>query len=396
MCAKITVSPRRGAIARGTLAALAILLSMGTFAHASERIVAIADEGPLTGRKIFDRLLDLPTQQWTAGRAVLTGHVIVDFNTNRRVLVERAYQGEDPGYAKDRGLFVGQRGVFEGGATAALSFEQIGAAIRQDGWTPPPGPRTYPLLDDPCVSRDGRWIAFVHGRPESDGRDLWVYEADSHRFTKISKGDHYDELPAWSPDNTRLAFYRTEPRVGHAWGTGETTHPAYALWVWDRRTSQAKEVAPPGQYADAGRRALVWSPDGTRVLHQWASDQSKEALGIYLVGVNTGEIRRLSQEAGQREGPVTAYSFSPDGRKVLYLMRGQLFMVGADGSGRVPILAGRRFDLAKWNSDGSRIFLLEVRGNDWGWSLTRPDGSDLQPIVPPPGYRIVDVFTYME
>ena len=384
---------------RTSILFLGLLLVTAVFVlcpEASEVMVAIADHGPGTEGRLFRKPLAPQSDRWTTGPLLPKGRDVIMPDLAGGVLFERSYRGDRNGYAKDVGPFILARRVMDGQTTTIFRYEEATAAIQKDGWTPTPGPRSYPFLDGPSLSPDLRWLAFIHARPEADASDLWVCEMAHHQFTKISDGNRYDEMPAWSPDSTRLAFYRTDSRVGHGWGTGETTHPAYALWVWDRRTSQSRQVAPPGQYAYYGRRSLVWSPDGTKVLHQWASDQSKEAAGLYLVDVNTGETRRLSQEAGPAEGPVTIYLFSPDGRRVLYGMRGHLFMVGSDGRGRVPVLAGRPFARAKWDTDESRIFVLEVRGDHCQWSSARPDGSDLQPIVPPPGYRIVDVFTYME
>jgi len=379
-------------------AAVAVLVVFpSSLSGASETIVVAAARG--TGSRscqLFHKPMDRQNVPWTTGTLIEEWDAVVNFDVRSHILLERGYSPEALRQSANRGFFLRWKGVGEKITTPLLSLEQLETGVPAITEANPMRQPGDVLVGELQLSPDRQWIAFDYWRRGSQSRDIRVFNVGPRKFARITQGEWFDEMPAWSPDSTRLAFYRTEPRVGHGWGTGETTHPAYALWVWDRRTSQAKEVAPPGQYADYGRRPLVWSPDGTRILHQWAGDQSKEALGIYLVDVNTRDMWRLSQEAAPREGPATAYSFSPDGRKVLYLMRGQLFMVGTDGSGRVPVLVGRRLDLAKWNSNGSRIVLLEVRGNDWRWSLARPDGSDLQPIVPPPGYRIIDVFTYME
>jgi Tol biopolymer transport system component len=340
--------------------------------------------------------MDRQSVPWTTGTLIEEWDAVVSFDIRSHILLERGYSPEALRQSANRGFFLRWRGVGDRTTTPLLSLEQLETGVRtsmEANHMRQPGDV---LVRNLQLSRDKQWVAFDYWRRGSQSQDIWVFNVGQRKFARITQGEWFDEMPAWSPDSTRLAFYRTEPRVGHGWGTGETTHPAYALWVWDRRTSQSRQVAAPGQYAYYGRRSLVWSPDGTKVLHQWASDQSKEAAGVYLVDVNTGETRRLSQEAGPAEGPVTIYLFSPDGRRVLYAMRGHLFVVGSDGRGRVPVLAGRPFALAKWDTDGSRIFVLEVRGDHWQWSSARPDGSDLQPITPPPGYRIVDVFTYME
>jgi Tol biopolymer transport system component len=246
-------------------------------------------------------------------------------------------------------------------------------------------------VEELAMSPDLCRLAFVHQRMEANASDIWVCEIASRRFTKISTGDYYDEMPVWSPDSTRLAFYRTKSRIGHGWG--DTTHPAYALSVWDQQTSQAREIAPPGQYDNCVHRPPVWSPDGSRILFNTAYELRKEYLGVYIVNAAGGTPRCLNEQNPDTMTESYGYHFSPDGKSVLFTWKRGAYMTGADGSGRRAFLSGQHFRDARWNSDGSRIIL---HGEDSNWFLATPDGSDLQPIIPPLGYRIVDVFTYRE
>jgi TolB protein len=55
------------------------------------------------------------------------------------------------------------------------------------------------------VSPDGRTILFTRIDP---GRfeQIFVMDVDGTHTRRISRGDHYDFLPRWSPDGTRIAF----------------------------------------------------------------------------------------------------------------------------------------------------------------------------------------------
>jgi dipeptidyl aminopeptidase/acylaminoacyl peptidase len=90
------------------------------------------------------------------------------------------------------------------------------------------------------------------------------------------------ELPAWSPDGTKIAYARVDERLG----TGE-------LWIVNADGSNPAKVALDADASVSGPR---WSPDGTRISFTsvtWLSGgESDSAIGV--VELATGHVTRLT------------------------------------------------------------------------------------------------------
>ena len=113
-------------------------------------------------------------------------------------------------------------------------------------------------LGQPTVSPDGKTVAFVLQRVDTDINDyrsqVWLVPVDgSSPPVPFTSGEHQDANPTWSPDGRRLAF--TSAR-----GTDErrkaTVHVA--------PVQTGGEVVTLARFADEVL-ALRWSPDGRQI-----------------------------------------------------------------------------------------------------------------------------------
>ena len=357
-----------------------------------ETMVIIASQGRGMGCQVFQKGLGQPTARWTSGPLIADWDSIVSFNPKSGGVIEKGTLRRTNAGTDEREIVLQIRNLRDGRTTPVLSIEQIASAIPATKQSEAPNVPRSRFVSSPQMSPDGKWAVFQHSRRDTPSVDLWLYDISRRVFVKISDGDRCDETPVWSPDATRVAFYRTPLRVGHGWGL--TKEPGYALWVWDTRSGKAREIAPPSPHPEWPRLPAVWSPDGSRILAVWGGSEPEEPLGLCVVDMESGNPLHLTNRT--REGASPSYSFSPDGRLVLYVSADGLHTVQPDGKNNKTVLAGQGFHLAKWNCVGSHIIFSETRRDRREWFTVRSDGSDLQPIVPPPGYRIVDVFTYME
>lgn len=233
----------------------------------------------------------------------------------------------------------------------------VDAAIRDLAGEPLQAPLTVTFSTLFEVGGVGR-VAFVSDR---DGGEFHIYviDPDGTGPTRVAAG----WSPAWSPDGTRIAFYRNGIHVIDADGS-------------DERLLVANGHAP------------AWSPDGRRVaferggvdLYVVNTDGSQEALLVSGLSVST--------EMGIN-AELRSPAWSPDGQRVAFsTTEGSILFAHADGSGiRRLRLDGEEFHLAflsepAWSPDGSRIAFTIDNSKIASAAL---DGSDVR-VHTEPGY----------
>jgi Tol biopolymer transport system component len=127
---------------------------------------------------------------------------------------------------------------------------------------------------------------------------------------------------------------------------------------------------------------LAWSRDGRRVLFATEREEigRKHPVGIalYVMGADGSRQRRVARA---RYGDI-----SPDGRRVVYLGRRGLFVVGADGRGARRLVAGTRLFDPQWSPDGRWIAFTMSTATDAGLASTieliHPDGTGRHTFAP--------------
>ena len=200
---------------------------------------------------------------------------------------------------------------------------------------------------NPSWSPDGSRLAFGSGPTSPTGYDIWVTQLGGGAPVNLT-ADHADQdrYPSWSPDGSEIAFLSLR---NDAWGL--YTIPAVG----------------------GTARLLRSLPIRFRWLPQWSSDGAEIAVNISdqgrsfieIVSVQTSETRRIHPT----DLPLSALTWSPDGRFFIYSDAaqnyevGQLWVVAASGSEPIPITDGRSKDWSpSWSSDSRRIFFVSNRG----------------------------------
>jgi TolB protein len=227
----------------------------------------------------------------------------------------------------------------------------------------------------PLYSPDGGWVAVVGFH---DGR--WAVSAGpvGAEAKWITSSAHGDGGAAWSPDGSRLVFFRLTKdsfELGVDWGT-PLWRESEGLYIVNRDGSDMSRLT------DGDDVSPCWSADGeTIVFERWAdSDPS----GVYAVAADGGEPRLLARPganpACSPSGSTVAYEDGTDTIRTLDLANGIRRVLAVREAASTPA----------WAPDGTRVAFYAVAGPghwDSRWDipverleiyLVNADGTELR------------------
>ena len=301
---------------------------------------------------LYQRILaDHSADRAVAAKAQL--HIGLCYETLGVNEAQRAYQSVIQDYADQPDVVAQARAHLAALAPAAVASR--GPVARMIFTSEDPADR---VIQNPKViipSPDGRHLAYVQGRPGTEGVYLWDLETGtSERVTPAQEGLEYWSA-AWAADGKRIAYKETDRDTDV--GT---------IRILDL-VSRRSETVPR---LDARALNVVdWSRDGRYLL---CARNQKNTLE--LVTVADGSVTTLSDSvwAAQRA------SISPDGRYVAYgagpHTHETLYVQPLAGGPRIGIAesGGEMYLHPLWSPDGSAIAYQE---NDGIWVQPMKDGA---------------------
>jgi RTX calcium-binding nonapeptide repeat (4 copies)/WD40-like Beta Propeller Repeat len=170
----------------------------------------------------------------------------------------------------------------------------------------------------PDVDSTGNRVVF--GSASGFG-EIWTMRSDGTEKVELLPGDTLDFGPVFSPDGSKIAFYR-DANPGMVFDTD--------LWLMNpdgtgvvrlTNTPDVSEVEPD------------FSPDGTRIAFNATVSPSND--DIFSIGVNGQGLTTLVGGPTDDSQPV----YSPDGKRLVFTRgpQDQLHIAGADGSSPVNV-----------------------------------------------------------
>lgn len=227
-------------------------------------------------------------------------------------------------------------------------------------------------------ARDGRY-AFTRTLPPARAGSLLRIEVEiGNRYGEKARDAglfawdaHSTSTLTWSQDGSRLLYERS-------------VDVPHNLWAVDADGTNLHRLTPVG---GPSVRAPAWSADGTRLVY---TSSKASACGFCdpspVIATPDGQVQSTVPGVTGEEGDFVSAALAPSATQLLVNDSGEqereMYTVGVDGSGRLPLAPGPAGDSALsgiWSPDGTTIAYI---GTD-GINLVALDGTDRRRVLPP-------------
>jgi Tol biopolymer transport system component len=216
----------------------------------------------------------------------------------------------------------------------------------------------------PAWSSDGTRIAFTSDQDEVGGfTDIWVMNADGSNQTNLTKtpdtpyADNFHEYqPSWAPSGTQIAFVREIP--------GQVISEQADIFVMD--TDPTTNEATNLTNTDATEIDPAWSPDQTKIAFAGVRNQGFEIVTMNPNGQNetilTGDSFDGDDRAPDWSPDSTKVVFMKQSQVGGCCEPWEIWAVNRDGSGDTNLTNHPSDDMGpSWSPDGTEITFTSNR-----------------------------------
>ena len=184
----------------------------------------------------------------------------------------------------------------------------------------------------PKFSPNGTQIVFSFLNPDTS----YIYKMNSDGTGRVPLNDFFNaHSPAWSPDNTQIAF--VSEHEDPEYQPGDDLYTTERLYLMDINGGNPKKVmtraqSHTGTYTIQREFAPTWSPDGLQLAFIGFTSSASGSLreNLYVVNRDGSGLREVTHFENGTSLITSKISWSPDGTKIAFGSR-DIYLVSIDG-----------------------------------------------------------------
>jgi Tol biopolymer transport system component/DNA-binding winged helix-turn-helix (wHTH) protein len=280
--------------------------------------------------------------------------------------------GMEPAGAKEKAVAVRRQTAAAAALIAALAGTLFLTFGRKPAATPSgPSVRFTPLTSepgnelDPALSANGR-LAYV--ARSSDGRaHVFARTSADSAAVQLTRGEATDRSPAWSPDESRLAFVRMDAN-------------GCAIWI---AAADGRETRKLGPCTATDEFRMSWSPAADLLAVTAGATTVRSPSHIEVIDIRTGAHRSVTEAPPAHSGDWSP-SFSPDGTQIAFVRSiagsiSDIFTVPTAGGAAARRVTADNADVlgVDWEPDGRHlVFSSDRAGGISVWRVEAEGGHE--------------------
>jgi TolB protein len=233
----------------------------------------------------------------------------------------------------------------------------------------PDGSSAAVVLSDaagPAWSHDRQRIAFLR-----DG-DLYATNMDGSKQVQLTHTPESEGLPRWSPDDSKLLFYRSRG----------SSSPFDVYVIGADGAGEHAVFGTPDR-----REGAAWSPDGRKIVFPL---NVADVVSLWIANPDGSGARRLTTG-----GIDVSPAWSPDGQRIAYRhadgpdgQQTEIYVIPANGGTSVNLTRNPAFEFdPEWSPDGQWIVFIAERNAAQALWIMRSDGSNARMVSNPAAFQ---------